>query len=94
MQLVLSENEQHGLVNLGKADVAAGKVSAQQFVVRINPNDHPTRWWCEGKAPVGRKAPSTPWGQTCSLVLKLVIKAKSDKLTFVVATRKYQPVAC
>ncbi len=30
LQLVLSENEQHGLVNLGKGDVTAGKVFALQ----------------------------------------------------------------
>ena len=28
----------------------------------MNPNDHP-HGGGEGKAPVGRKAPSTPWGK-------------------------------
>ena len=36
----------------------------------MNPNDHP-HGGGEGRAPVGRKSPMTPWGKP-ALVLKLV----------------------
>merc|ERR1711913_34288 len=49
-------NEQHGLVNLGKAGRSRGK----------------------GKAPVGRKAPSTPWGKPALGLKTRNKKAKSD----------------
>ena len=60
-----------------KRDVTAGKVFALQFV--MNPNDHP-HGGGEGKAPVGRKAPSTPWGKPALGLKTRNKKAKSDKL--------------
>lgn len=44
----------------------------------MNPNDHP-HGGGEGKAPVGRKAPMTPWGKP-ALGLKTRKKKASDKL--------------
>ena len=44
----------------------------------MNPNDHP-HGGGEGKAPVGRKAPMTPWGKP-ALGLKTRKKKVSDKL--------------
>ena len=37
-----------------------------KMCIRDSPNDHP-HGGGEGKAPVGRKAPSTPWGKPCLL---------------------------
>jgi large subunit ribosomal protein L2 len=56
-------NEDHSLVSLGKA----GRKRHLGFrpTVRgsvMNPNDHP-HGGGEGKAPIGRKAPVTPWGK-------------------------------
>ena len=80
-------NEQHGLVNLGKAGRSRWK--GIRPTVRgsvMNPNDHP-HGGGEGKAPVGRKAPSTPWANLL-LVLKLVTRKRNlTNLSFVVATR-------
>jgi len=45
----------------------------------MNPNDHP-HGGGEGKAPVGRKAPSTPWGKPALGLKTRNKKAKSDKL--------------
>ena len=50
-----------------KLDVTAGKV----FVLQGGG---------EGKAPVGRKAPSTPWGKPALGLKTRNKKAKSDKL--------------
>ena len=57
------ENTDHNLVNLGKA----GRVRnmGMRPTVRgsvMNPNDHP-HGGGEGKAPVGRPGPCTPWGK-------------------------------
>ena len=43
------------------------------------PNDHPHGGGV-GKAPVGRKAPSTPWGKPALGLKTRNKKAKSDKL--------------
>ena len=45
----------------------------------MNPNDHP-HGGGEGKAPVGRKAPSTPWGKPALGLKTRNKKAQSDKL--------------
>ena len=73
-------NEQHGLVNLGKA--GRNRWKGVRPTVRgsvMNPNDHP-HGGGEGKAPVGRKAPSTPWGKPALGLKTRNKKAKSDKL--------------
>lgn len=56
-------NSEHELINIGKA----GKKRHMGFrpTVRgsvMNPNDHP-HGGGEGKAPVGRPSPMTPWGK-------------------------------
>jgi large subunit ribosomal protein L2 len=56
-------NSDHELINVGKA----GKKRHMGIrpTVRgsvMNPNDHP-HGGGEGRAPVGRPAPSTPWGK-------------------------------
>ena len=56
-------NQDHELINVGKA----GKKRHMGIrpTVRgsvMNPNDHP-HGGGEGKAPIGRSAPSTPWGK-------------------------------
>lgn len=73
-------NEQHELINVGKA--GRKRYSGQRPHVRgsvMNPNDHP-HGGGEGKAPVGRKAPSTPWGKPALGLKTRNKKAKSDKL--------------
>lgn len=73
-------NEQHELINIGKAGRSRWK--GIRPTVRgsvMNPNDHP-HGGGEGKAPVGRKAPSTPWGKPALGLKTRNKKAKSDKL--------------
>lgn len=56
-------NEDHGLVNYGKAGRMRWK--GVRPTVRgsvMNPNDHP-HGGGEGKSPVGRPGPCTPWGK-------------------------------
>ena len=56
-------NEDHGLVNLGKA--GRKRHMGIRPTVRgsvMNPNDHP-HGGGEGRAPIGRKGPVTPWGK-------------------------------
>ena len=56
-------NEDHGLVNIGKA--GRNRHKGIRPTVRgsvMNPNDHP-HGGGEGKSPVGRDAPRTPWGK-------------------------------
>lgn len=72
-------NIDHNLINLGKA----GRVRHMGIrpTVRgsvMNPNDHP-HGGGEGKAPVGRPGPSTPWGKP-ALGYKTRRKKASDKL--------------
>jgi large subunit ribosomal protein L2 len=73
-------NEQHSLVNIGKA--GRNRWKGIRPTVRgsvMNPNDHP-HGGGEGKQPVGRKAPSTPWGKPALGLKTRNKKAKSDKL--------------
>mgnify|MGYP000226713215 FL=1 len=67
-------NAEHELVNLGKA----GRTRYRGFrpTVRgsvMNPNDHP-HGGGEGKAPIGRKSPLTPWGK-----IALGVKTRKNK---------------
>ena len=73
-------NEDYILVNKGKAGKTrwAGTRPTVRGSV-MNPNDHP-HGGGEGKAPVGRKAPSTPWGKPALGLKTRNKKAKSDKL--------------
>lgn len=72
-------NEQHSLIQLGKAGRKRwlGKRPQSRGSV-MNPNDHP-HGGGEGKAPVGRSAPMTPWGKP-ALGYKTRKKKASDKL--------------
>ena len=72
-------NEDHELVNSGKAGRTRHlgiKPTVRGSV--MNPNDHP-HGGGEGRAPVGRKAPVTPWGKP-ALGYKTRKKKASDKL--------------
>ena len=58
-------NEDHELVSLGTA--GRKRHMGIRPTVRgsvMNPNDHP-HGGGEGRAPIGRKGPMTPWGKTC-----------------------------
>ena len=77
-------NEDSSLVKLGKA--GRSRHMGIRPTVRgsvMNPNDHP-HGGGEGRAPVGRKAPMTPWGKP-ALGLKTRKKKQSDK--FIVRRR-------
>ena len=56
-------NEEHELVNIGKAgrNRWVGKRPHTRGSV-MNPNDHP-HGGGEGKAPIGRPSPLSPWGK-------------------------------
>ena len=72
-------NEDQNLVRLGKAGRTRHK--GIRPTVRgsvMNPNDHP-HGGGEGRAPVGRKAPVTPWGKP-ALGYKTRKKKHSDSL--------------
>ena len=72
-------NEDYSLVNLGKA--GRKRHMGIRPTVRgsvMNPNDHP-HGGGEGKAPVGRSGPMTPWGKP-ALGYKTRKKKASDKL--------------
>jgi large subunit ribosomal protein L2 len=73
-------NDQHSLINIGKAGRSRwlGKRPTVRGSV-MNPNDHP-HGGGEGKAPVGRKAPVSPWGQPAIGFKTRNKKASSDKL--------------
>ena len=73
-------NEDYKLVNLGKAG------RKRQMGIRptnrgsvMNPNDHP-HGGGEGRAPIGRKSPMTPWGKPALGVKTRKSKKKSEKL--------------
>ena len=71
-------NEDSSLVKIGKA--GRSRHMGIRPTVRgsvMNPNDHP-HGGGEGRAPVGRKAPMTPWGKP-ALGLKTRKKKQSDK---------------
>lgn len=78
-------NEQHELINIGKAGRSRwlGKRPTVRGSV-MNPNDHP-HGGGEGKAPVGRPAPVSPWGQPAIGYKTRNKKARSDK--FIVRRR-------
>lgn len=73
-------NEDHGLVNLGKAGRTRWK--GIRPTVRgsvMNPNDHP-HGGGEGRAPIGRTSPMTPWGKKALGVKTRNSKKASSKL--------------
>ena len=81
-------NEDHSLVNLGKA--GRTRWLGVRPTVRgsvMNPNDHP-HGGGEGKCPVGRPSPMTPWGKKAQGVKtrkskkassKLIVRRRNDK---------------
>ncbi|WP_141434119.1 50S ribosomal protein L2 [Bacillus sp. 03113] len=79
-------NEQHELINIGKAGRSRwlGKRPTVRGSV-MNPNDHP-HGGGEGRAPIGRKSPMSPWGKPTLGFKTRKKKSKSDK--FIVRRRK------
>ena len=81
-------NEDYGLVKLGKA--GRKRHMGVRPTVRgsvMNPNDHP-HGGGEGRAPVGRKQPMTPWGKPAlglktrknrKTSTKFIVKRRNDK---------------
>jgi large subunit ribosomal protein L2 len=81
-------NEDYGLVNSGKA--GRSRWLGIRPTVRgsaMNPNDHP-HGGGEGKSPIGRSAPRTPWGKkalgvktrdTKKASNKLIVRRRNDK---------------
>jgi len=70
-------NADHGLVNIGKA--GRKRHMGWKPTVRgsvMNPNDHP-HGGGEGRTPIGRKSPVTPWGKP-ALGLKTRNKKKAS----------------
>ncbi len=79
-------NEDFGLVKIGKA----GRTRYKGFrpTVRgsvMNPNDHP-HGGGEGRAPIGRSGPMTPWGKPALGYKTRKNKKESDK--YIVTRRK------
>ena len=79
-------NEDYSLVKIGKA----GRTRHKGFrpTVRgsvMNPNDHP-HGGCEGRAPIGRSGPMTPWGKPALGYKTRKNKKESDK--YIVTRRK------
>ena len=79
-------NEQHELVNIGKAGRSRwlGKRPTVRGSV-MNPNDHP-HGGGEGRSPIGRKSPMTPWGKPALGYKTRKKKNKSSK--FIIRGRK------
>ncbi|GIN64297.1 50S ribosomal protein L2 [Robertmurraya siralis] len=79
-------NEQHELINIGKAGRSRwlGKRPTVRGSV-MNPNDHP-HGGGEGRAPIGRKSPMSPWGKPTLGAKTRKKNNKSDK--FIVRRRK------
>lgn len=73
-------NEDYKLVNLGKAGRKRhmGVRPTNRGSV-MNPNDHP-HGGGEGRAPIGRKSPMTPWGKPALGVKTRKSKKASEKL--------------
>ena len=73
-------NEDYKLVNLGKAGRKRhmGVRPTNRGSV-MNPNDHP-HGGGEGRAPIGRKSPMTPWGKPALGVKTRTSKKKSERL--------------
>lgn len=78
-------NENYNLISLGKAgkNVYLGKRSTVRGSAK-NPNDHP-HGGGEGKAPVGRKGPATPWGK---YTLGLKTRRKNKKSSMYIVTQR------
>ncbi|API88140.1 50S ribosomal protein L2 [Marinilactibacillus sp. 15R] len=73
-------NEQHELINVGKA--GRNRWKGKRPSVRgsvMNPNDHP-HGGGEGRAPIGRPSPMTPWGKPTLGKKTRNGKNRSDKL--------------
>ncbi|KYG89949.1 50S ribosomal protein L2 [Metasolibacillus sp. FSL H7-0170] len=79
-------NEQHELIHIGKA--GRSRWLGKRPVVRgsvMNPNDHP-HGGGEGRSPIGRKSPMTPWGKPALGYKTRKKKNKSSK--FIIRGRK------
>ena len=79
-------NEDYSLVKIGKA--GRKRHMGIRPTVRgsvMNPNDHP-HGGGEGRAPVGRSGPMTPWGKTALGYKTRKNKKESDK--YIVSSRK------
>jgi len=73
-------NEDYELVNWGKAGRTRHKgVRPTNRGSVMNPNDHP-HGGGEGRAPIGRKGPVTPWGKPALGLKTRKNKKASDKL--------------
>ncbi|MGX7092129.1 50S ribosomal protein L2 [Hutsoniella sourekii] len=73
-------NEQHELINIGKA--GRSRWLSKRPTVRgsvMNPNDHP-HGGGEGRAPIGRPSPVSPWGKKTLGLKTRNKKKKSSKL--------------
>ncbi len=73
-------NADHSLVNIGKA--GRSRWQGKRPTVRgsaMNPVDHP-HGGGEGKTPIGRKSPMTPWGKKAMGVRTRKSKKKSSQL--------------
>ena len=73
-------NQDHSLVNIGKA--GRTRWLGERPTVRgsaMNPNDHP-HGGGEGRTPIGRKSPMTPWGKKAMGVKTRKTKKKSTAL--------------
>lgn len=73
-------NEEYSLVNIGKA--GRNRLRGIRPTVRgsaMNPNDHP-HGGGEGRQPIGRKSPMTPWGKKALGVKTRKTKKASNKL--------------
>ena len=78
-------NVEHGLVNIGKA--GRKRNMGIRPTVRgsvMNPNDHP-HGGGEGRAPVGRSGPCTPWGKPA---LGLKTRKKNKKSNKMIIRRR------
>ncbi len=78
-------NVEHGLVNIGKA--GRKRHMGIRPTVRgsvMNPNDHP-HGGGEGRAPVGRSGPCTPWGKPA---LGLKTRKKNKKSNKMIIRRR------
>ena len=79
-------NEDYGLVKIGKA--GRNRYKGIRPTVRgsvMNPNDHP-HGGGEGRAPIGRSGPMTPWGKPALGLKTRKNKKGSDK--YIVTRRK------
>ncbi|WP_400164655.1 50S ribosomal protein L2 [Brevibacillus sp. TJ4] len=79
-------NLDHELINVGKA--GRSRWLGVRPTVRgsvMNPNDHP-HGGGEGRAPIGRKAPVTPWGKPALGLKTRKKKNKSDQ--YIIRRRK------